>query len=209
MPRHAADIILPFPKHSSLHLSDHHQSVLSNPQLPTLPTSTQHPLTSQNMPRTDPTMQTAARTFMSSPRLAVAGASSNPSKFGHRIFAWYLSQNLTPTPINPSSPSIKVSNRTFETVSSPSQLREPAKTSLSIITPPAVTAEILKEARQVGVRAVWLQPGSFGEDELAFACREFPGAAVGGFDDGTRGGEGWCVLVDGEKALRESGREKL
>lgn len=61
----------------------------------------------------------------------------------------------------------------------------------------------------MGVRAVWLQPGSFGEDELALAEREFPGAAVGGFDDGTRGAEGWCVLVDGEKALRESEREKL
>ena len=53
-----------------------------------------------------------------------------------------------------------------------------------------------------------MQPGSFGADELAYAEREFPGAAVGGFGDGTVGGEGWCVLVDGEKALREAGRER-
>ncbi|KAM0697363.1 hypothetical protein Q7P36_002216 [Cladosporium allicinum] len=155
-------------------------------------------------------MQTAARTFMSSPLIAVAGASSNPQKFGHKIFAWYLSQNLpsAPIPINPSAPSIKVASQTFSTVPSPSSLREPGKTSLSIITPPEITKQILKEARDAGVKAVWLQPGSFGADELAYAEREFPGAAVGGFGDGTVGGEGWCVLVDGEKALREAGRER-
>lgn len=161
------------------------------------------------MPTTDPTMQTAARTFMSSPRIAVAGASSNPSKFGHQIFAWYLSHKITPIAVNPSNSSINVRGRDFDTIASVSQLQEPGKTSLSIITPPAVTKQVLKEARDAGVKAVWLQPGSFGADELAYAEREFPGAAVGGFGDGTRGGEGWCVLVDGEKALRESAKEKL
>jgi len=107
---------------------------------------------------------------------------------------------------------IKVQQKTFDTLPSPSSLREPGKTSLSIITPPEITKQILKEARDAGVKAVWLQPGSFGADELAYAEREFPGAAVGGFGDGTVGGEGWCVLVDGEKALREAkrvGEEKL
>ena len=37
--------------------------------------------------------------------------------------------------------------------------------------------------------------------------KEWPGAAVGGFGDGTRGGEGWCVLVDGDRAMKEAGRE--
>lgn len=53
-----------------------------------------------------------------------------------------------------------------------------------------------------------MQPGSFGEDELAYAEREFPGAAVGGFGGGTVGGEGWCVLVDGERALEEARGEE-
>lgn len=30
--------------------------------------------------------------------------------------------------------------------------------------------------------------------------------AVGGFDEGTVGGEGWCVLVDGENCLEAAGR---
>ena len=56
--------------------------------------------------------------------------------------------------------------------------------------------------------AVWLQPGSFDDEGLEYAKREFK-AGVGG--DGGRGGEGWCVLVDGDwcmKAAREE-REKL
>jgi hypothetical protein len=44
-----------------------------------------------------------------------------------------------------------------------------------------------------------LQPGSFDEEGLEYAKREFK-ASVGG--EGGRGGEGWCVLVDGEGCLK-------
>ena len=77
-----------------------------------------------------------------------------------------------------------------------------------MITPPPVTAKVLEEAKKAGVRAVWLQPGSFGDEEMDFAMREWPGAAVGGFAEGTVGGEGWCVLVDGENAMRLAEGEK-
>lgn len=51
---------------------------------------------------------------------------------------------------------------------------------------------------------MWLQPGSFNDEGLAYAKREFK-AGIGG--DGGRGGEGWCVLFDGEDAMRAAGRE--
>ena len=76
-----------------------------------------------------------------------------------------------------------------------------------MITPPPVTAKVLEEAKKAGVRAVWLQPGSFTDEELDYAVKEFPGAAVGGFSDGTVGGEGWCVLVDGENAMKAAAAE--
>ena len=63
--------------------------------------------------------------------------------------------------------------------------------------------KVLEEAKKVGVQAVWLQPGTFDDAVLAFAFKEFK-AALGG--DGGRGSEGWCVLVDGEKALKAAGR---
>ncbi|KAI9839195.1 MAG: hypothetical protein M1819_003188 [Sarea resinae] len=149
-------------------------------------------------------METAAKTFFSSPRFAVAGASQDPSKFGNRIFAWYLSHSLPATPINPRTPSITIGSHSHETVASPSALPFPHETSLSIITPPAATLKILQEAKAAGIPAVWLQPGSFNDAGLEYAQKEFK-AAVGG--DGGRGSEGWCVLVDGEQSLHEAGKE--
>ncbi|KAF2719525.1 NAD(P)-binding protein [Polychaeton citri CBS 116435] len=153
-------------------------------------------------------MQSAAKLFFSSPQFAVAGASTNTQKFGYKIFAWYINNDLPATPLNPASSQIAVRGKQFDTVASPAQLQDPTNTSLSIITPPAVTAKLLKEAKEVGVRAVWLQPGTFTDSELNYALKEFPGAAVGGIDGGTRGGEGWCVLVDGDAAIAAAGRDE-
>ena len=67
-----------------------------------------------------------------------------------------------------------------------------------------MTLEILKEAKTAGVKAVWLQPGSFDQEGLKYATQEFE-AGVGG--EGGKGGEGWCVLVDGEGIMRKAGRK--
>ena len=92
----------------------------------------------------------------------------------------------------------------MSTVPSVQSLPHPVETSLSIITPPAVTRKILAEAKEAGVKAVWLQPGSFDKEGLEYAVREFE-AGVGG--DGGRGGEGWCVLVDGESLMSAAGKD--
>jgi predicted CoA-binding protein len=97
-----------------------------------------------------------------------------------------------------------VGSKSYPTLSSISKLPHPAQTSVSIITPPKVTKKVLEEAKSLGVKGVWLQPGTFDDEVLAYALREFE-AGVGG--DGGMGGEGWCVLVDGERAMQ--GREKL
>ena len=104
------------------------------------------------------------------------------------------------TPLNPNNPSVTVRGTQYQTSSSPSTLPNPAETSLSVITPPAVTSKLLREAKEAGIRAVWLQPGSFDEKGLEYAVREFPGAAVGG--------DGWCVLVDGEGGMRAAGKKE-
>lgn len=63
--------------------------------------------------------------------------------------------------------------------------------------------KVLEEAKKLGIQGVWLQPGSFDDATLAYAMKEFK-AAVGG--DGGRGGEGWCVLVDGEGVAKAAGK---
>lgn len=52
--------------------------------------------------------------------------------------------------------------------------------------------------------AVWLQAGSFDEEILQFAMKEFE-ACVGGL--GGRGVDGWCVLLDGDEALKGAREE--
>ena len=69
--------------------------------------------------------------------------------------------------------------------------------------------QILREAKEVGIPAVWLQPGSFDNELLEYARKEFR-AGIGGA--GGIGGEGWCVLVDGDEArnmAREEEKERL
>lgn len=109
------------------------------------------------------------------------------------------------TPINPSRPSIDLPSKSYKTVNSPSALSDPHSTALSFVTPPSITRTALTEAKSAGVKSVWLQPGSFDDEILKYAKDNFENA-IGGFDNGTVGGEGWCVLVDGENALQAAGK---
>lgn len=45
-----------------------------------------------------------------------------------------------------------------------SEIEQPEKTAVSIITPPKVTINVLKAAKEKGVQSVWLQPGTFNEE---------------------------------------------
>lgn len=84
-------------------------------------------------------------------------------------------------------------------------LPNPKETSVSIITPPSATLKILQEAKELGIPAVWMQPGTFDKEVMEFARSEGTFRAVVG-GDGGRGSEGWCVLVDGERALEAAGK---
>ena len=151
-------------------------------------------------------MEAAAKRFFSSQYFAVVGASQDKSKFGYRILAFYHQHSLAVTPINPGRPSISLPSKSYSTVPSVSALSHPSQTALSFLTPPSITRKVLEEAKNAGVKAVWLQPGSFDDEELKYAKENFE-SAVGGFEDGTVGGEGWCVLVDGENMMRGAGQK--
>jgi predicted CoA-binding protein len=113
------------------------------------------------------------------------------------VFAWYLTHSLPVTPLNPRAASIDAFEKSHDTVASPSKLSDPSSTSLSVITPPKVTMAVLKEAKEAGVPAVWLQPGTFDDEVLEYARKEFKAAIA----------DGMCVLVDGEDGLKTAGRE--
>ena len=149
-------------------------------------------------------MQEAASRFFRSTSFAVAGASPVTTKAGYRVLAWYHEHSLPVTPINPSRPSIALPSKEYNTVADVSALASPASTAVSFVLPPKVTRQVLEAAKEVGVKAVWLQPGSFDEEGLKFAKDNFE-TAVGGSEEGTIGPEGWCVMADGEATMERAG----
>ena len=149
-------------------------------------------------------MQEAASQFFTFPAFAVAGASPVTTKAGYRVLAFYHEHSLPVTPINPSRASIALPSKEYSTVPDVSSLQSPASTAVSFVLPPKVTRQVLEDAKRVGVKAVWLQPGSFDEEGLKFAKDNFD-VAVGGSEEGTTGPEGWCVLADGEATMSRAG----
>ncbi|KAK0636687.1 CoA binding domain-containing protein [Bombardia bombarda] len=152
-------------------------------------------ISTRTMAATDADM----KTFFQSPNYAVVGASTNPSKFGHKIFKWYVTRDLPVTPINPIAKAIAVDDKEIPTAASLSELASPKETSVSFITAPPITLKGLKEAKELGIPAVWLQPGTYDDEVLGFARENFKAALAG---EGGWGGEGWCVLVDGDRGLK-------
>ena len=98
-----------------------------------------------------------------------------------------------------------VGGQDYTTVANLSALPNPTQTSVSIITAPPVTDKVLEEAKKNGIPAVWLQPGTFDDAVLKLALEQGAFQSVV-YGDGGRGHEGWCVLVDGERAMSEAGK---
>lgn len=121
------------------------------------------------------------------------------------MHAWYLERELDVTPINPASGSVSVGGKDYATVPNLTALPKPKDTAVSIITAPAVTAKVLREAQSLGVPSIWLQPGTYDDEVLSVALADGAFQSVV-YGDGGRGHDGWCVLVDGDKAMQGAGK---
>jgi len=166
--------------------------------------SSQHPTSQSSAPPQTPRN--------SDTRVPPFPPQTNKQQLTNPVFTWYTTHSLPATPINPTSASISALSSTYEQTSYPtlaslSLLPHPTETSVSIITPPKVTKKVLEEAKKLGIKGVWLQPGSFDDEILKEALESWKETGVGG--EGGRGGEGWCVLVDGERAVKAAGVHKL
>lgn len=118
--------------------------------------------------------------FLQSEVFAVAGASSNPAKFGNKIFKCYQQKGYQVIPIHPQEKEIEG----VACVANVSDL--PAEViSLSVVTPPAVTEKLVVRAAEKGVKNIWMQPGAESPAAVEF-CRQ---QGINVIADGT------CVLV--------------
>lgn len=101
------------------------------------------------------TLQEQIQAFLASAPFAVFGASPDPSKWGHRVFASYLKHGYRAFPINPSAAEV-LGQAAYRDLAS---LPEPVGAA-SIITPHPVTERIVEQLIGAGVKHVWMQPGA-------------------------------------------------
>ncbi|KAF9462449.1 NAD-P-binding protein [Collybia nuda] len=94
--------------------------------------------------------------FLAAPAFAVVGASKDQTKYGTRVLNWYKERNFDITPVHPKEDELEG----IKTLNNISQLPSPTTTSVSIITPPKVTLDILQQAKRLSIPALWLQPGA-------------------------------------------------
>lgn len=118
--------------------------------------------------------------FLAVDAFGVAGASTNRDKYGNKVLRCYLQNGRSVVPINPRADAIEG----VPCVASVADL-PPEVASLSIITPPKITEEVVKAAIAKGIKNIWMQPGA----ESKVAVEECLSNGVNVIADGS------CVLV--------------
>lgn len=93
--------------------------------------------------------------FLSAPSFGVVGASDDTYKYGHKVYVCYLRNKRKAYPINPNAETV-LGNPCYKDIDS---LPEPVE-SISIITPPPVTEQVVEDAIAGGVKNIWMQPGA-------------------------------------------------
>lgn len=128
--------------------------------------------------------------FLSFPKFAVVGASTDQSKWGAKILRWYVTRNRPVTPVHPKVDELEG----IKTVRSIVDLPSPTETALSIVTPPKITLDLLKAAKELSIPAIWIQPGASDA-----ACADF--INENGLNDRVLW-QGECLWRDGDGVVQ-------
>jgi predicted CoA-binding protein len=104
--------------------------------------------------------------FLAQKKIAVVGVSRKKTKFGNAIYKELKQKGYQAFPINPHV-------TVFEgDTCYPDLLSLPEKVDAVVINvPPVQTEKVVREAKESGIKKVWLQQGSQSEDAVKF-CEE-------------------------------------
>ena len=118
--------------------------------------------------------------FLNASTFAVAGASQDRSKYGNKVFRAIVASGRTVYPLNPTAIEVE-GDPAFASIAELPAVPE----SLSIVTRPHVTRQVIQQAIAAGVKNIWMQPGA--EDSKGSQAARDAGLNV--IDDGS------CILV--------------
>ena len=117
---------------------------------------------------------------------AVVGASRNPKKYGHQVYKDLRNAGYRVYPVNPNTNEI-LGDKCY-----PSLEALPVKPDVAdLVVPLKITEQVVKTCKKLGIKKVWMQPGSESETAINF-CRENGIAVV----------HGVCVMI--ERRSRQS-----
>lgn len=97
---------------------------------------------------------------------AIVGASTNEGKYGHRVLRDLKDAGYNVTPVNPKGGEI-LGLAVAESLSKIEKLPDVVVT----VVPPEATLEVIKEAIELGIKNVWMQPGSENSEAVKL-CQE-------------------------------------
>jgi len=111
---------------------------------------------------------------------AVVGASKNPKKYGHQVYRDLKEAGYRVYPVNPNAEEI-LGDKCYPNLES-----LPVKPDVvDTVVPPKVTEETVKACKALGIKNVWMQPGSESEKAIKF-CE----------DNGIEVVYGVCVMIE-------------
>src|SRR5512137_189532 len=102
--------------------------------------------------------------FLASRSFAVVGASADRSKYGNKVLRCYQQHGRKAYPVNPKAPEVE-GVRAYPSLAA---LPEPVS-AISVITSPAATELVVREAHAAGVKHVWMQPGAESHEAIRAA----------------------------------------
>ncbi len=98
---------------------------------------------------------------MKNKKIAVVGVSSNPNKYGYKIFKDLIENEYEVYGINPKLKEL------FNQTIYPSLKDIPQKIdTLIMVVPPQITEKIVDECIELGIKEIWFQPGSESEKAI-------------------------------------------
>ena len=112
------------------------------------------------------TIQEQIKQFLAAPAFGVVGASANRDKYGNKVLRCYQQNGRTVIPVNPNETAIEG----IPCAATVNDLSADV-TSISMITPPAVTANLVPLVIEKGIQNIWMQPGAEHPDAVAL-CRQ-------------------------------------
>ncbi len=109
--------------------------------------------------------------FLAADSIAVVGASVDRSKYGNKVLRCCQQHGRTVYPINPRAAEVEG----LKSYASLAALPAPVL-AISVITPPAITEQVVRDAAAAGVQHIWMQPGA--ESAAAIRTAEELGLSV-------------------------------